>query len=164
MGSSLPAAPQVALGPQATKWQCPPASPAAAIKQIMAASAAEQAPGAPGSIQPADKDGGSGQAQLRFLRPKNYTLPQECIQHELLYPPIFDLLRPYFVRGIRREDFDACVPAAPKDFNIDQGTPGQSKFRMLLWDNEVWVRAQGRSHSGVAIPVLLQASMYHALP
>ncbi|EFN52111.1 hypothetical protein CHLNCDRAFT_139417 [Chlorella variabilis] len=109
----------------------------------MAASAAEQAPGAPGSIQPADKDGGSGQAQLRFLRPKNYTLPQECIQHELLYPPIFDLLRPYFVRGIRREDFDACVPAAPKDFNIDQGTPGQSKFRMLLWDNEVWVISGG---------------------
>ena len=41
-----------------------------------------------------------------------YELPAACEKHAVLFPPVFDLLRPWFGRGITSEDLDACVPVA----------------------------------------------------
>lgn len=59
--------------------------------------------------------------ELTWFRPKGYKLPEECLKHEELYVGVFENLRPWFGRGIRREDLDACAPIATKDTNTTLG-------------------------------------------
>ena len=110
--------PAVSLGANSTAPGAPPAAPGAAQSEgaAGAAAAAGEATAAPAAAAaPAPL------AQLQWLRPQGYQLPAECVKHEELYSVIFDLLRPWFVRGITKEDFDACVMPAGKDHNFDQG-------------------------------------------
>jgi len=53
--------------------------------------------------------------------PDGYQLPEECAKHEPLYAGIFDNLRPWFERGITKEDLDACAAVAPAGHNISEG-------------------------------------------
>lgn len=50
-----------------------------------------------------------------------YDLPPECAKHSVLFTTIFNELRPWMVRGISREDLDACATVAPEGHNITAG-------------------------------------------
>jgi len=43
------------------------------------------------------------------------------VKHEPLYAGIFDNLRPWFERGITRQDMDACAAVAPAGYNLSEG-------------------------------------------
>jgi hypothetical protein len=112
--------PAVALGATGTAQGASPPAPDAAQSgdATGAAQAAEGSTAAPAAVAA----GTAGpQTQLHWLRPQGYQLPAECIKHEELYSVIFDLLRPWFVRGITKEDFDACAMPAGKDHKSDEG-------------------------------------------
>lgn len=55
------------------------------------------------------------------LVPDGYELPEECAKHEPLYSGIFDSLRPWYERGVTREDMDACLPVAPAGHDVAAG-------------------------------------------
>ena len=110
--------PAVSLGASGTAQGASPPAPDAA-QSGDATGAAEAAGGT--TAAPAVTAAAAPQTQLQWLRPQGYQLPAECIKHEELYSAIFDLLRPWFVRGITKEDFDACAMPAGKDHNLDEG-------------------------------------------
>ncbi|KAL4459075.1 hypothetical protein ABPG75_013940 [Micractinium tetrahymenae] len=94
----------------------------------------------------------------RFV-PDGYELPEECAKHEPLYAGILDSLRPWFERGVTREDMDACLAAVPAGYDVAKGTPQthhpnlliaqqNSRFRLLTWENEVIVTSGGMERWG----------------
>lgn len=93
------------------------------------------------------------------LVPDGYELPEECAKHEPLYSGIFDSLRPWYERGVTREDMDACLPVAPAGHDVAAGTPQthhpnlliaqqNSRFRFVVWENEVLVTSGGMERWG----------------
>ncbi|KAL4422041.1 hypothetical protein ABPG77_004857 [Micractinium sp. CCAP 211/92] len=64
------------------------------------------------------------------------------------------------VRGISREDMDACAPVAPAGHNTSAGTPQinphDSRFRLLLWDNQLHVTS-----GGLERPPMGQVPLYY---
>jgi len=64
---------------------------------------------------PAGSSSDGGSAAQGWFTPTGYQLPQECLKHSDLYVSIFDNLRPWFGRGIKKEDMDACAPVQPGD-------------------------------------------------
>lgn len=58
---------------------------------------------------------------LAGIEPYSYELPEECVKHEPLYAGIFDSLRPWYERGVTREDMDACLPVAPAGHDVAAG-------------------------------------------
>ncbi|KAL4443761.1 hypothetical protein ABPG75_011498 [Micractinium tetrahymenae] len=94
------------------------------------------------------------------FQPDGYELPAECAKHSVLFPSIFNELRPWMVRGISRADMDACAAVAPAGHNISEGTPQinphDTRYRLLLWDNELYVTS-----GGLERPPMAQVPLYY---
>lgn len=75
----------------------------------------QQQPGSPPTLNSGALPGAAP------FQPDGYHLPSECAKHSVLFTNIFDELRPWMVRGISREDMDACAPVAPAGHNTSAG-------------------------------------------
>lgn len=71
--------------------------------------------------QVAGQAGTVGASTPGHFPPDSYQLPEECAKHEPLYAGIYDALRPWYERGVTRQDMDACLPVAPAGHDVALG-------------------------------------------